>query len=1193
MKVMIDTGANRSFISIKALDPSYGKHLVNKSHSRIILADGHTSLSVFGTMTLSITMGDMLTSIKAFVVKELCADCILGMDFINKYKLIINTEEQIVSISDDYKRTTLKFAINKNDIRYPARLINNVRVLPKQTVTVPVSVELSSAQVLFRPSFKLQQRSPVVMLNSALTIHHHTSFISLHNPTTYSYSLPRGIILGTTTIPTLSFKRNSTTDHQIVHKNINNLIRHIDNPEQQDRVKTLLNQYAKLFDTSKLTVASNVTSHAIKTLDHPPPVSKPYYSTPSKQEEMYKIVQELLHFGLIRPSDSPYAAPALLVAKQDGTWRMVVDYKKLNNITIKDNHPLPNMEQAIQLLGGGYNFFSKLDMKSGFWQLPIKEEDKFKTAFITPDGLFEWNVLAQGLKNSPPSFQRVMTDILSPCREFSLVYIDDIVVYSRSFEEHLNHLAQVLAALSKHNFQLNPVKCNIFHQHIDYLSHTISEFGVKPNNEKIQAIIKLREPSKLAEANKFLGSISWYRKFIPQFATVAAPIHRVTNLTKPNRRQFVWGDAQQQAFLQLKELLIKSPLFLNFPNDNYPLILTTDASKVGIGGTLQQNIDGEIKNLYYHSQVTSPTQRRYDPIELEALAIWLCFQRMRSYLLGRSIIIYTDHCPLCKMMNSSVKNRRVDRISILLQEYNIEKIIHIKGQHNCLADYLSRHPIQNDEEIFDEDYGINMLFQWEPPEMVHVPENNSQIVGAVVTRSKMKQIAQRQDQIHVTIPSITNDKSSSSSQEKIEHSDEVTSDLITSNNFDITQIKIEQAKDPVIQNKLKEIMKDSTKHSYVFKDGILYKLALMRSNSTTKTKLIYLPSSMINSLLQFYHNDPLSGHFGVRRTYLKIKNKFWWPKMKQSISKYIQSCLPCQQYNINRSKKPGQLFPIPVPEGPFQLIGIDYCGPFKKTPRGNLYVLCITDYFTRWVTAIALPDCSAQTTAQALFQEYICRYGVPKSILSDQGTHFKNQLMEAMAKLIGYNHIFSSVYHPQTNGMVERFNATFVPQIAKLQDRENNNWDEFLLPVVFAYNTGIHATTGYSPFQLQYGRDPRLPTDEPSTSFTFNKPQDYYEPLKKNLLILQRQTRDNVNSRQQRYKHRYDKQRADPHYEINDLVLIKIHGTKTKLDPKYSITPKVIIKKQHPIYWVKDEDTQVESRVHVNDIRPIFISKTI
>ncbi|CAF1263524.1 unnamed protein product, partial [Rotaria sordida] len=242
---------------------------------------------------------------------------------------------------------------------------------------------------------------------------------------------------------------------------------------------------------------------------------------------------------------------------------MVVDYKKLNNITIKDNHPLPNMKQAIQLLGGGYKFLSKLDMKSGFCQIPIKEEDKFKTAFITPDGLFEWNVLAQNLKNSPPSFQQVMTDILSTSRQFSLVYINDIVVYSRSFEEHLNHLTQVLSALFKHNFQFNSIKYSIFHQQIDYLSHTISEHGVKPTNEKIQAIIKLRQPTKLAEANKFLGALSCYRKFIPKFATIAALIHAVKNLTKINRHKFEWGASQSQMFSQLKQLLITSPLFLD------------------------------------------------------------------------------------------------------------------------------------------------------------------------------------------------------------------------------------------------------------------------------------------------------------------------------------------------------------------------------------------------------------------------------------------------------------------------------------------------------------------------------------------------------------------------------------------------------------------------------------------------------
>ena len=219
--------------------------------------------------------------------------------------------------------------------------------------------------------------------------------------------------------------------------------------------------------------------------------------------------------------------------------------------------------------------------------------------------------------------------------------------------------------------------------------------------------------------------------------------------------------------------------------------------------------------------------------------------------------------------------------------------------------------------------------------------------------------------------------------------------------------------------------------------------------------------------------------------------------MKSFIVKYIKSCLPCQQYNVTRVKKPGRLCPVETPEGPFQLIGIDFCEPFKRTPRENRYVLCITDYFTLWITAVALPDCMAQTTAQSIFNEYVCRYGVPLSILSDQGTHFNNQLMHAMAKVLGYNHIFSTVYHPQSNGMIERFNATFAPQLAKLHVQENHNWDEYLPALVFAYSTGIHATTQHSPFQLQFGREARLPTDDTS-HYVFHKPIDYYRQLRKN-----------------------------------------------------------------------------------------------
>ncbi|CAF4443269.1 unnamed protein product, partial [Didymodactylos carnosus] len=289
---------------------------------------------------------------------------------------------------------------------------------------------------------------------------------------------------------------------------------------------------------------------------------------------------------------------------------------------------------------------------------------------------------------------------------------------------------------------------------------------------------------------------------------------------------------------------------------------------------------------------------------------------------------------------------------------------------------------------------------------------------------------------------------------------------------------------------------------------------------------------MIAPALRAYHDHPTAGHFSSKRTYYKMKFQYWWPDMYHSTEDYIKACLPCQQHNHNRKKRPGHLKPIPPPHGPFQVIGIDFCGPFSRTPNENRYVLCITDHFTRWVIAVALPDCKAETTAETIYNEYICKYGVPTTILSDQGNHFKNQLMDAMAILLGHHHIYSTTYHPQTNGMIERFNATFVPQLAKLQDTESNNWDSFLPSMVFAYNTGQHNTTGYSPFQLQYGQKPKLPPDEPPKQVIFAKPNDYYQQLKKNLKIYHEYARRNMVRQKERSKQRYDAKRPDPHYSV-------------------------------------------------------------
>ena len=411
------------------------------------------------------------------------------------------------------------------------------------------------------------------------------------------------------------------------------------------------------------------------------------------------------------------------------------------------------------------------------------------------------------------------------------------------------------------------------------------------------------------------------------------------------------------------------------------------------------------------------------------------------------------------------------------------------------------------------------------------------------------------------------------------------------NYFDITKLKDEQLRDPRIQEIIVQLRSKSNNLPFVFKNNILYKLIQPSNKAKRKLEIICLPSSMVPTLIQACHDDPMTGgHFSTDRIYYKIKHQYWWPRMIHTIKQHIKSCFLCQQYNISRQKKPGQLRPISPPEGPFALIGIDYCGPLKQTPRDNQYVLVITDYFTRHVTAIALPRCTAEMTAQALFNEYFCKYGVPAVILSDQGSHFRNQLMENIKYLIGYNHIYSTPYRPQTNGIVERFNATFIPQISKLQDTHHNNWDEYLQAVVFAYNTGIHKTTKYSPYELLYGRSPRLPINIRPSSFSFSNPSDYFEQLKRTLRIYQEAARHHIVLQQRINKNMYDRNRINPQSKVGDKVLTRNYSTRGKLEPKFSPIPKVITRVYHPIYEVQDEENHLFSRVHVSDLRPILIS---
>ncbi|CAF4604889.1 unnamed protein product, partial [Rotaria sp. Silwood2] len=616
--------------------------------------------------------------------------------------------------------------------------------------------------------------------------------------------------------------------------------------------------------------------------------------------------------------------------------------------------------------------------------------------------------------------------------------------------------------------------------------------------------------------------------------------------TQKRRHLFKWTVEQSNAFHALKRLLTTAPLLLHFPVDGFPLHLATDASGTATGGVLFQDVNGQRHNLFYHSKVLSPIEQKYSVPEKEALAIYHCLQRMRTLILGRTVYIHTDHCPICGMLQKPVNNRRIERVANLIQEYRIAEMKHIDGKSNCLADYLSR---PSDDPLFDVDYGLDSKLPWSNSSNLTNPCQPSQnIITTMTLRPRQKFLSPGVSTFNQ--PNEGFDAASCTSADSFTTHSPIITSTPSPNVFDSSQLSHEQAHDPDIRRIISQLNRsnhlDSTlSSSFIIKNGILNKLITLTPTSRRRLSVPYLPSSMIRSFLTAMHDDPFQGgHFSFDKMMSKIRTRYWWPHMKHDVHRHVQACVPCNQYNYSRQKKPGHLQPIPPIAIPFSIIGMDFCGPFLESPRENKYVLVVTDLFTHFVTAIPLPTNTAEITALSLFRHIFCRFGICSTLITDQGTHFNNNLMRAFQHLLGYNHILSTPYHPQTNGVVERFNASMVVQISKLQQKHHNNWDDYLDAVVFAYNSSKHKTTQYSPFELLFGRCPTLPIDSPPQYFQFDRPNNYFVHLQKILQVYHQQAKLNIMNQQRYHKKYYDQNRRDPHYIVGDRVFTKIFAAR-------------------------------------------------
>lgn len=836
--------------------------------------------------------------------------------------------------------------------------------------------------------------------------------------------------------------------------------------------------------------------HAIDLVEGAKPPWGPIYALSEVElETLRKWLDEMLAQGKIRPSKSPAGAPILFVPKAHGRGlRLCVDYRGLNRVTILNRFALPLMSELRDRTQGAV-WFSKIDLKNGYNLIRIKKGDEWKTAFRTRYGHYEFLVMPFGLTNAPATFQGFIQYIFRDLIDQGVVaYIDDILIYSKTLEEHERLVAEVLSRLAKHNLAAAVDKC-VFHVHeVEFLGYVISQDGIAMAEDKVESIRKWEQPKNVKDVQAFLGFANFYRRFIEGFSRAAKPL---TDLTKKTLGKFQWTAEADKAFKTLKAKFTEAPILKHFDPEKQA-ILETDASDFAIGAVLSQHHDKRLHPVAFHSRKMSPAEMNYEIHDKEMLAIVVALEDWRHYLQGGKfpVLIYTDHKNLEYFMTTKTLNRRQARWAEKLSEYDFT-IVYRKGTSNAKADALSRRSEYRPEGGGSTDsQPVTRLFRDGQLDLDSLKTRDCQPMLSCASLSQIKKI-------------------------------QFDSNLLA---------KIREAvrNDERYRNTLTSVGTKNQNDSVEVVEGLLYYKGRLWVPEDNELRLI---------IAEVEHDSKVAGHFGIDKTIELITRNFYWPKMDEWITDYVRSCHSCQQNKSPRHRRFGLLQPLELPHAPWQSISMDFIVGLPES-SGHDSIWVIVDRFTKMAHFIPLikGQRSAQVCARVFLREIWRLHGLPESIVSDRDAVFTSTFWSSLVEFLDIRRKMSSPFHPETDGQTERVNQTVEHYLRAFCSWDQNDWYELLPLAEYTYNDTVTTATGLTPFYANYGIHPhtRWRKDEEVKNPASSNYAHWLKAVHEFCGSQLARTRDRMN------KH-FDKRRQEaPKFKKGDLVMIDGRNWPTK-----------------------------------------------